>query len=172
MSSKAVQPEERSSGWTAFDDILDLDFVGNPVEKSHYVCFSLRLDTRRVPAGVIKKHLALALRAEETRNRDAGRKFIGRERKKEIREQVLQKLKMRFLPVPAEFQVVWNTAQSLVYFASIRPQMLDLFEELFTRTFNLHITPLSPFELASSLSGEPELLEGLEASSFETPAGK
>ncbi|MDR3176603.1 MAG: recombination-associated protein RdgC [Desulfovibrio sp.] len=159
-------PEERSAGWTAFDDILDTDFAKEPVETGHYARFSLRLDTRRVPAGVIKKHLALALKEEEERNREAGRRFIGRERKKELREQVLLKLKMRFLPVPAEFQVVWNTATSIVYFASTRQQMLDLFEELFIRTFNLHITSLAPFELASSLSGDAARLEELESTSF------
>ncbi|MDR1489679.1 MAG: recombination-associated protein RdgC [Desulfovibrio sp.] len=160
-------PEERSAGWTAFDDILDTDFANEPVETGHYVRFALRLDTRRVPAGVIKKHLALALKEEEERNREAGRRFIGRERKKELREQVLLKLKMRFLPVPAQFQVVWNTASSIVYFASTRQQMLDLFEELFIRTFNLRITSLTPFELACSLSGDAARLEELEITSFE-----
>jgi hypothetical protein len=141
-------PEERSFGWTSFEDMLDTTWRVYPVEKGVYLAFCLRLDTRRVPPAVIKKHLALALKQEEAHNREQGRKFVARERKKEIKEQVLLRLRMRFLPIPAEFQVVWNTAESLVYFASIQQKMLDLFEDLFIRTFELHLVPLSPYELA------------------------
>jgi hypothetical protein len=141
-------PEERSFGWTTFEDMLDVSWSLNPPEKGVYLAFCLRLDTRRVPPAVIKKHLALALRKEEEHNREQGRKFIARERKKELKEQALLRLRMRFLPIPAEFQVIWNTAASIVYFASTQQKMLDLFEELFIRTFELHIVPLSPFELA------------------------
>jgi DNA recombination-dependent growth factor C len=159
-------PEERSAGWTAYGDILDTGFISAPVEKGPYIVFSLRLDTRRVPPGVIKKHLALALKKEEVQNREMGRKFISRDRRKELKEQVLHKLRMRFLPVPAEFEVVWNTTESTVFFASTRAQMVDLFEEMFVRTFNLHLTPLTPFETAALLSGDTTLLESLEATEF------
>lgn len=141
-------PEERSSGWTAFEDMLDTTWTASPVEKGVYLAFCLRLDTRRVPPAVIKKHLALALKQEEAHNREQGRKFVSRDRKKELKEQVMLRLRMRFLPIPAEFQVVWNTAESTLYFASTQQKMLDLFEELFIRTFELHIVPLSPYELA------------------------
>ena len=141
-------PEERSFGWTSFEDMLDVTWNAEPVEKGVYLAFSLRLDTRRVPPAVIKKHLALAIRKEEANNREQGRKFVSRERKKELKEQVLLRLRMRFLPIPAEFQVVWNTATGMVYFASVQQKMLDLFEELFIRTFELHLVPLSPYELA------------------------
>lgn len=159
-------PEERSFGWTAFEDLLDTSFAQNPVEKGVYLAFCLRLDTRRVPPAVIKKHLALALRKEEAQNREMGKKFVSRERKKELKEQVMLRLRMRFLPVPAEFQVVWNTAASMIYFASTQQKMLDLFEELFVRTFELHIAPLSPYELAVGVLGDSLRLDILEPTLF------
>lgn len=143
-------PEERSFGWTSFEDMLDTTWNLAPVEKGVYLAFCLRLDTRRVPPAVIKKHLALALKQEEAHNREQGRKFVSRERKKELKEQVMLRLRMRFLPIPAEFQVVWNTSESTIYFASTQQKMLDLFEELFIRTFELHLVPLSPYELAAA----------------------
>ncbi len=155
-------PEERSFGWTTFEDMLDTTWNMIPAEKGEYLAFSLRLDTRRVPPAVIKKHLALALKQEEVHNREQGRKFISRERKKELKEQVMLRLRMRFLPIPAEFQVVWNTTDSMLYFASTQQKMLDLFEELFVRTFELHIVPLSPYELAVAQmqdSGSPLQLQ-------------
>lgn len=159
-------PEERSFGWTAFEDMLDISFAVGPVEKGSYIAFSLRLDTRRVPPAVIKKHLALAMKKEEEQNRELGRKFVSRDRKKELREQVLLRLRSRFLPIPAEFQVIWNTAESLVYFASTQQKMLDLFEELFVRTFELHIVPLSPYELATWRLGDSTALDVIESTQF------
>lgn len=159
-------PEERAFGWASFEDMLDTTFSANPVEKGQYLAFCLRLDTRRVPPAVIKKHLALALRKEEAQNREMGKKFVSRERKKELKEQVMLRLRMRFLPIPAEFQVIWNTADSIVYFASTQQKMLDLFEELFVRTFELHIVPLSPYELAAVHLKDTLRLDTLEPTQF------
>ncbi len=159
-------PEDQSFGWTTFEDLLDTLWHANPAEKGPYIAFSLRLDTRRVPPAVIKKHVAVALRQEEARNREAGKKFVSRERKKEIKEQIMLKLKMRFLPIPAEFQVVWNTRLNSIYFASTQQKMLDMFEEIFIRTFELHLMPLSPYELAVSMLPDATLLEVLEPTQF------
>lgn len=158
-------PEERSFGWTAYEDMLDTVFVTNPVEKGQFLAFCLRLDTRRVPPAVLKKHTALALKKEEAALREMGKKFVSRERRKEIKEQVQLKLRMRFLPIPAFFEVVWNTATGVVYFASTQQKMLDIFEELFIRTFELHLVPMSPYELALR-SADAGSLDSLEATQF------
>ncbi len=159
-------PEERSHGWTAFEDMLDVIWRTNPVEKGSYLAFSLRLDTRRVPPAVIKKHLAVALQKEEALQREQGKKFVSRERKKELKEQVMLRLRMRFLPIPAEFQVVWNTATAVIYFASTQQKMLDLFQEYFTLTFDLHLEPLAPYELATQLVKDAAPLDTLEPTQF------
>lgn len=159
-------PEERSFGWTAFEDFLDTSFVTHPLEKGVYLTFCLRLDTRRVPPAVIKKHLAIALKKEEAINQEQGKKFISRDRKKELREQVMLKLRMRFLPIPAEFQVIWNTASGIVYFSSTQGKMLDLFQEQFSKTFELDLEPLTPYELAASLLPDTARLDTLEPTTF------
>ena len=51
---------------------------------------------RRIPAGVVKKHLALALRLEKERMREQNKTFISRERKKELKEQVMLRLRSAF----------------------------------------------------------------------------
>ena len=115
-------PEERSFGWVSFEDMLDVAWRDAPPQKGAYLAFSLRLDTRRIPPAVLKKHTALALRVEEARNREQGKKYISRERKKELREQVSLQLMRRCLPIPAEFNVVWNTADNVVFFAATQPR--------------------------------------------------
>ena len=146
--------EERAFGWTSFDDMLDTEWKLSPPEKGDFLTFSLRLDTRRIPPAVLRKHVRLALRDEEERIKALGKKFIGRERKKEIQEQVKLRLMGRFLPIPAEFQVVWNTRTNRVYFASTQTKMIEMFLDLFTRTFELRLEQLLPYSLALAMFGE------------------
>ena len=146
--------EERAFGWTSFDDMLDTEWRQAPPEKGDFLTFSLRLDTRRIPSAVLRKHVRLALRDEEERIKALGKKFIGRERKKEIQEQVKLRLMGRFLPIPAEFQVVWNMRTGRVYFASTQTKMIEMFLDLFTRTFELRLEQLLPYSLALAMFGE------------------
>ena len=146
--------EERAFGWTNFDDMLDTEWRQSPPEKGDFLTFSLRLDTRRIPPAVLREHVRLALRDEEERIKELGKKFIGRERKKELQEQVKLRLMGRFLPIPAEFQVVWNTQTGRVYFASTQTKMIEMFLDLFARTFELRLEQLLPYSLALSMFGE------------------
>ena len=160
--------DERSWGWVSFDDMLDAQWRDAPPQKGAYIAFSLRLDTRRIPPAVLKKYVALALREEEARNREAGKKYVSRERKKELREHVQARLMQRCLPIPAVFEVVWNMADGTVFFASVQPKMLELFEEYFSKTFELDMERLTPYGLAAKLLGEEglEKLDRLESTSF------
>ena len=161
-------PEERSFGWVNFDDMLDTVWRLSPPEKAEYLVFSLRVDTRRIPPAVLRKHTRIALQEEEQRIREFGKKFVARERKKEIAEQVKLRLRGRFLPIPSEFQVVWNTQTAKIYLASTQGKLIELFQDLFTRTFDLHIEQMLPYGLALSLLGEDvsTRLDEVEATRF------
>ena len=161
-------PEERAFGWVNFDDMLDTAWRLSPPEKAEYLVFSLRVDTRRIPPAVLRKHTRIALQEEEQRIREFGKKFVARERKKEIAEQVKLRLRGRFLPIPSEFQVVWNTQTAKIYLASTQGKLIELFQDLFTRTFDLHIEQMLPYGLALSLLGEDvsTSLDEVEATRF------
>ena len=161
-------PELEAHGWVSFEDMLDVEWLGGPPQKGSYIVFSLRQDLRRIPAGVIKKQLALAIKEEKQRMSEQSKKFISRERKKELKEQVLLRLRSRFLPVPGEFNVVWATDRNEVWFASTQDKMIDLFIEQFLLTFELHLEPLTPYNLAASLVNDEDLerLDKLEATQF------
>ncbi len=145
---------ERSLGWTSFDDMLDTEFERNPVDKAEFICFSLRLDTRRIPAAVLKKHTRIALMEEERKLQDLGKKYVSKDRRTEIKEQVKLKLMTRFLPIPAEFQVVWSVPNNMVYLASVQPKIIDAFIEHFVLTFDVHLETITPYTLAVNLLGE------------------
>jgi hypothetical protein len=160
--------DERAFGWVSFDDMLDPDWHSAPPEKGEYLAFSLRPDTRRIPPAVFKKHFPIAQREEMARLRDMGKTYIARERKNELKDQVKARLLRHFLPIPAEFNVVWNTNAQTIYFASTQTKMVDLFREHFTLTFDLRLEPLTPYQLAAGMLGEADIkaLDKLEATVF------
>ncbi len=161
-------PEMQAYGWTCFDDYLDTQWVTAPPHKGEYLAFSLRIDTRRIPAGVIRKHVAIAIKKETLANMAQGKKYISRERKKEIKEQVTLRLRQRFLPVPAEINVVWNTQKGEVWLASVQNKVVELFMQLFQDTFSLHLQQLTPSALAVQLMGEyvVDTVDRVEATVF------
>ena len=146
--------EDQADGWVSFDDYLDTTWQAGPPQIGAYIAFSLRVDTRRIPAGVLRKHLVLALKREKAENEKNGKKFISRERRKELKELVQLSLRRRFLPVPGEFNVIWNTANNEIWFASTQTKMIELFVQRFLDTFRLHIEQLTPPDLALSMLGK------------------
>jgi DNA recombination-dependent growth factor C len=160
--------EERSFGWVSFDNMLDPDFALCPPEKGPYLTFTLRLDTRRIPPAVMKKHVTVALNQAMQAMREQGKKFLTKEQKTEIREQVELRLRARSLPIPACFDVVWDTTSQQVWIASTQPKLTDLFEELFTHTFGLHLEPLTPyFQALKDLGASRQVeLDGFEPTLF------
>jgi hypothetical protein len=77
--------EVKAFGWAGFDDMLDTEFAGTPVRKGPYVCFSLRTDSRSVPASAVKREARAEEKAEAARE---GVERLPRARLKDIREAV------------------------------------------------------------------------------------
>ncbi|MBU1229342.1 MAG: hypothetical protein KKA55_10150 [Proteobacteria bacterium] len=160
--------DERSWGWCNMDNMLDMDWAESPPEKGHYFCFSLRLDTRRIPPAVFKKHCMIALAGELEQAKAEGKAFISKDRRREIREMVMLRLRARSLPVPAVFDAVWSMRTGRLLLASTNAKAKTLFEDHFNLTFGLNLEPLTPFFLAMDLLGEAAAsrLETLEPSNF------
>ena len=160
--------EERSYGWTSFDDMLDTNWERSIPQKGNYITFSLRLDTRRIPPAVQNKYVSIALRQEEERIQEQGKKFVSRDRKKEIVEQVKLRLRARFLPIPAEFLVVWSMDKKIIYLGSTQGRIIEMFTEYFGRTFELGLEQILPYSLAHNLLGDgcEEKLNNLEPTTF------
>ncbi|WP_244148912.1 recombination-associated protein RdgC [Desulfonatronum thioautotrophicum] len=160
--------EERSFGWVCFDDLLDAEWTTAGPEKGPYLAFSLRLDTRRIPPAVFKKHWMIALRQRMAQLAGEGKKFLSKDQKTELRDQVRQRLLMRSLPIPAVFDVVWSPRDNRVYLATTNTKIRTLFEELFAQTFETELEALTPVILGVELLGEAAegRLTGFEGSLF------
>jgi hypothetical protein len=164
--------DERSFGWVSFEDMLDNRFAAAPPQKANFLLFTLRLDTRRISPAVFKKHLRVALDAERKTGKEDGRNFLTKDRKTEIAEQVRLRLMARSLPIPAVFDVVWNLDTHDVWLCSTNSKVRELFEDLFTLTFELHLEQMTPAFLAARILGEARAkeLEDIEPSPFAAGA--
>ncbi|WP_419788183.1 recombination-associated protein RdgC [Pseudodesulfovibrio sp.] len=160
--------DERSFGWANFDDMLDVNWVQSPPEKADYFAFKLRLDTRRISPAVLKKHLSIEVAKELERNKEQGKNFVSRDRKREIKEQVTLRLRARTLPIPAAFDIIWNPSANRIYLDTTNTKVRSLFEDYFALTFDLHLEQLTPFFAAMDKLGEEAAprLESLEPTIF------
>jgi len=160
--------DERSFGWVCLEDMLDSFWHAAPPDKAHYLAFSLRLDTRRVPPAVFKKHFLLAVKAEKEALKETGKTFLTKDRKQELKDQVMLKLRSRFLPIPAVFDAVWNLRSNRVILATTNSKVQSLFEDHFKSTFELNLEPLTPYFLARRIAAPSRhaLLDDLEPSAF------
>ena len=127
--------ETKSVGWVSAADMLDSNFLAAP-DIGEFLLFSLRIDLRKLNSAVLKKEVIVALKTEEEKNRQIGKKFICRDRKKEIKEQVTIRLLSHTYPIPKTVGVAWHLSENKVYFFSSNSKECDLFEELFTKTFD------------------------------------
>lgn len=164
--------DERSIGWVAIENFLDNAWRENSPLKADYLAFTFRMDTRRISPAVYKKHLQLAMEQAQ-RALPEHKKYLSKDRKKELKENVKARLMQRSFPIPAVTDAVWDRSRNLVWLTSTNSKTRAAFEDLFAQTFDLHLEPLTPYYLAASILsrklGEDaawKLLGDVESSAF------
>ncbi len=157
--------EEKSAGWVSLDNIFDKEFRYANHAKGNYLTFSLRIDVRRIPSQVFKKHYQ---REEEAYKNGKVHKKLFQKEKQELRERVKIILLPQMIPVPYAYDVIWNIADGIVYLGSLQEKIREQFMELFKKTFELDLSPVFPFTLSEKLVGGQKLthLVELEADSL------
>lgn len=123
--------DQRGQGLVPFD--TPLDHASWPMAQNfagQFALFCLRVDTRRIPAAVMKKHLAEAIAKEKEAMAATGKAFISKDRKREIKEQVKLRLLTRTEPAPAIAEVAVDRMSGRVFFGSTATKMKDTFEAL------------------------------------------
>ncbi|EHJ49565.1 exonuclease RdgC [Solidesulfovibrio carbinoliphilus subsp. oakridgensis] len=123
--------DERGQGLVPFD--TPLDHASWPMAQNfagQFALFCLRVDTRRIPAAVMKKHLAEAMSKEKEAMVADGKAFISKDRKREIKDRVKLQLLARTEPAPAIVEVAVDRTSGRVFFGSTAIKMKDTFEAL------------------------------------------
>lgn len=136
-------PEPKGWGWTNIDDMFDTEWAGSVPEKGTFICFALRIDTRKVPPAILKKHLTEAFREEEERLRQEGKTTLSRSRKRELKEQYSAKLLSQTEPVPSAVDVALDVTTGLLYVATTSSALLELLESSMEKSFEVKMERLS-----------------------------
>ncbi len=142
--------EELSFGWVHLDDPTDASFA-TPTAfwRDHYVAFTLRRDQRRVPPVLLKANQEKAEKDYLASNPQL--KWIPKEKRNDMRDAVRSALVAKALPLPATYDAVWDTNTGRVTFASLSPNIQELFEHLFEKTFKMRLVLVHPFARAEKV---------------------
>lgn len=141
---------EKAVGWTSFEYPFEPDFEGSSFVIGPYLVFALRIDKKTIPGKVLKKQCAV----EETKVlAKSNAKYLSKQEKHLIREQVEATLMMRVPATPNVYDVIWNhEAGSLWFFSTLKSSNEDL-EVLFVKSFKLALVSLFPFTMADLAAG-------------------
>lgn len=148
---------EKLSGWTSIDNVLDTEFRFANYAVGEYLVFSLRVDKKAIPPSLLKVRV---LQEEEKALGESGKKFLGRQRKEEIKEKVKLELAGLIPPVPSFFEVCWSLRAKKVYFCSLAAAPIEEFKDLFKRSFKMDLIPFTPWDVAQVAQSGPNAAVG------------
>jgi hypothetical protein len=141
-------PDEESMGWVTLDDHDLCDFGNvNVFWREPYCAFTLRRDQRKVPPAALRaaqdRECARWLEERPLYSRVPAKK------KAEIREAVRAALLGKILPVPATWDVVWNTEEGVLSVCAVTEKVLDRVEDRLLATFDgMGLEPVHPMARA------------------------
>ncbi|WP_035277833.1 recombination-associated protein RdgC, partial [Desulforegula conservatrix] len=142
------------SGWTGFSEPYDTDYEN---EQSffimEYALFSLRIDTKDVPARLLQKHVVIE---SKKRLSGSGKSFLTKAEKKEIKESVYAMLFSKAPLKPSIHNVLWDLAKNEVHIFAASKAALEDFETLFSKSFGLRAIRLFPYTLAEQMLNPAE----------------
>lgn len=158
--------EEKTSGWTSLENVLDTDFEYANYAVGDYLALSLRVDRKAIPSSLMKIRL---LEAEGKILRARGKKGLSKGEREELRERVRLDLLSKTHAVPSFFDVCWALSRNWVLFGSVSPKVIEEFEGLFKKTFNLSLSPHLPWDPRHMERALAEKIPSLKDSPFLNP---
>ncbi len=151
--------DEVAVGWVSATDFMDTAFQYASYALDPYVVMGLRIDRRKLPAGVLQKYFRMAVAKAKAMREDG---VISRAERETLKEKVKLDLLTRIPPGTQVFDVVWDTAKGTVWFGGASRSMLDIFEDYFRRCFQVELMPRLPYFMARSLLPGEENTQRLE----------
>ncbi len=140
--------EEERLGWCDWRNLLITPPEGEWVMQERFAVFGLRLDTRRVPAALLKAQVDLKLHSLQ-KEKDLA--FIGKEARISLQDEVKADLLRKVLPTPRVAEVAWDLKGGLLWTTASSNQIQSALVGLFIKSFGCELQPLAPLLLAGRL---------------------
>jgi len=147
---------ELSVGWVHTGNHQESAFAA-PVDfwHDHYLAFSLRQDRRRIPAALLKAYFQVS--EHEFLAANPGLRWVPKQKKQDLRDNVRAGLLAKTLPVPTVFDAVWDTRSGLLTFTALGRPAIEAFETHFKKTFPaLRLIAVHPYARAGRVVDGPQ----------------
>jgi len=141
---------DKTVGWTSLDKPFQPDFGGSAFVYGNYFVFSLRIDKKKIPPKVLKKHIAIE---SARRMAVSGREYLSKIEKKLVKDHVVNVLSLRIPATPNIYDVIWDYNDAYLWFFSNLKAANEELETLFSKSFNLSLIRLFPYTAADLSSG-------------------
>ena len=130
-------------GFVDFDNLYGLDpqFRDHAHVFGNWFVAAVRFDKRNVPASTIKRELAK--RSNEF-VQDSGKKYISREMKKALKEEITEQLLKRVPPQTSFVVFAVDMSNGSGYYYATSKKSFEQFEELFERAYGVSFKPIEP----------------------------
>ena len=131
------QSSDKTVGWTSFAKPFQPDFRGSSFVYGPFFVFSLRIDKKNIPSGVVKKQTSMAA---EGRMLKSGRPFLSKSEKNQIKDQVINALSLH--------DVIWNLETGRLWFFTNLKAANEELETLFSQSFKMTLIRIFPYTAA------------------------
>ncbi|MGI6394798.1 MAG: hypothetical protein ACOX2F_08785 [bacterium] len=130
---------DESSGWVDATLSFDSEHFSSLMH-DRFLLFALRSDKYSFSASQMRPDLE---EAEFLYRQNSGVTHIAAQQKKEIKEQIIRKMKMNSLPKVTVVEAAWDMETGKVYFFSQSNHMVTLFSDIFEKTFEVTLQTVS-----------------------------
>lgn len=141
--------EEERAGWCDWRNPLLTPPDPDWMIQDRFALFSLRVDTRRVPATILKAHVELrAQRIIEEKDL----KGLGREARISIQDEVKAELLQKVSPTTKVYEVAWDLKGGQLWTTAASAKASGALLGLFMKTFGRELQPMAPLVLAARVA--------------------
>ena len=155
-----VGESRQTWGWVAIHEPLQTTFTPADLFFHHYLVTGFRYDKRLVPPKLLWLERR---RLENERKAARGTAKLGAAERREIKDEIAQRLATRALPTPRLFDVVWNLQTGRVYFSGKLRAAREAFTDCFRETFGVAPVPLIPYLAAEHVGLDVRQVEAVRA---------
>lgn len=141
--------EEERVGWCDWRNPLITPPERDWVSQDRFAIFALRMDTRRVPAALLKAHVDLRLQ-QLMKEKDLA--FIGKEARVSLQDEIKAELLVKVLPTPKLVEVAWDLKGGVLWTTAGSSKTQSALIGLFMKSFGCELQPLAPLLLAGRLA--------------------
>lgn len=144
---------DESVGWV--DAVLCFDSENfSSLLHDNFFVFALREDKYSFTAAQLRPYLE---EAEFVFKRENNLEYIAAQQKKEIKEQVVRRMRTNSYPKTTITEAAWDMDSGLVYFFSQSGQTVAKFTDIFEKSFQVSLEQTSLFDSLKELGGADKM---------------